>query len=861
MTKVSRALVVWCGVAVLGTVYLQLHAAPFGVEPAPGSTLAPLNLGAAYAQAPSPASAAGIDRRAILAKYCFTCHNERVKSGGLVLDKLDLDAIGPHAETWEKVVAKLGARAMPPPRMPRPDEATYRALTTWLETELDQYAAAHPNPGMPTIHRLNRVEYTNAIRDLLALEIDGPTLLPPDDSGYGFDNNGDVLSLSPLLMERYMLAARKISRLAIGDATYTPYVDAYKFLRNGWQLDRMGEDLPFGSRGGMAIRRNFSLDGEYVLRIKLQRTYTNARIRGIGREEKIEIRVNGERVRVFTIGGKFASEGNGPRAPRPDLADERLLYEESADDALVTTFPVKAGMHTITASFVKQSSAAYEGVGPQNYPVGSVSDLQNDNGLMQIDTITIGPETPAGSGDTASRRQIFTCRPASATTTVEEVCAKAILSKLATKAYRRPAVDQDVQTLMAFYREARKDGTFEIAIGAAIERLLVSPEFIFRIERNPPSAKQTASIARISTAQADVEPARGTAYRISDLELASRLSFFIWSSIPDEPLLEAAQRGRLKDPKVLEQQVRRMLADPRATELMKNFGGQWLMLRNVRFATPDPDTFPEFDDNLREAMQRETEMFLENLMREDRSVLDLVNANYTFVNERLARHYGLPNVYGTQFRRVTFPDDKRGGLLGMASIQLVTSQATRTSPVQRGKWVLENLLGTPPPAPPANVPPFPDNGDMTKLSVRKRMEMHRQNAICASCHNSMDPLGFALENFDAVGKWRTTEGGNPIDASGSLPDGTTFSGPAELRKLVGNHREQFVRTLTHKLMTYALGRGVEHYDLPAIRKAVREAAPSQYKFSALVLGIVKSVPFQQRLAPPANEELPAQRLN
>jgi mono/diheme cytochrome c family protein len=834
MLKTSYRCAALAGVVLGGMMSFQLLAA------GPNGRGIPL-AGTRLEQSPQVAVSGGAaNHRAVLDKYCVTCHNTRLKTANLTLDTLSLDQIGEHAEIWEKVAQKLRARTMPPPQRPRPDEATYEALAAWLEGGLDRAAAARPNPGAPTLHRLNRVEYSNAVRDLLKLEIDGAAMLPPDEYGYGFDNIGDVLSVSPLLMERYMSAARTISRLAVGDPSYSPYVDTYTFSKDLWQDRRMSEDLPFGSRGGRAIRRYFSLDGEYVLRIRLQRSHNDRGIRGISREETIEVRLDSDLVKSFSIGKTFA---NDPKYdfyhPQGDAAIARHNYEESADDALVVTFPVKAGMHTVGVSFVDSSAAVYEGIGPELFPVRSFSNLNDDTNLMQVDSIMVGPAVPAGAEDTPSRRQIFVCQPKGG---AEEACARTILSRLARRAYRRSPTSGEIETLLGFYRAQTARG-FDAAIGSGIRRLLVSPEFLFRLESDPSGSKP------------------GQVHRLSDLELASRLSFFLWSSIPDDELIDAAERGRLKDPKVLEQQVRRMLADSRASELMRNFGGQWLLLRNVKFATPDADIYPEWDDNLREALQREAELFLESIWRGDRSIVDLVDADYSFLNERLARHYGIRNVYGQQFRRVALPDARRGGLLGMGAIQLVTSQATRTSPVLRGKWVLENLLGTPPPAPPPNVPPFPDSGDMTKLSVRARMEMHRKNPVCASCHQSMDPLGFALENFDGIGMWRTTDSGQAIDASGTLPDGKAFSGPGELRKLLLNHQDQFVQTLTRKLMTYALGRGVEYSDGPAVRRIARDAAPD-YRWSSIVLGIVKSVPFQQRIAVGSQaEETPVQRLN
>ncbi len=750
----------------------------------------------------------GSAQRAVLDRFCVTCHNQELRTAGLMLDQMDVEKIGEGSAVWEKVLSKVEAGAMPPAGMPRPDKSTADSLVAWLETELDAAAAAHPNPGRPAIHRLNRVEYTNAVRDLLAVEIDGTSLLPSDDAGYGFDNIGDVLSVSPLLMERYLSAARKITRAAIGDSEARPYLKTYDVHRFLSQEDRMSEALPFGSRGGIAIRHFFPLDGEYLIKLRLKRDFSGNAILGIAEPHHLNILLDGSRIKRFTVGGE----------PHSDPAE----YARIADQGLEIRLPVEAGQQVVGVTFVNHRSM------PEGVLRPRLAGIGRDH-PMSVGSVTIGgPYDAEGPGETASRRKIFSCMPT--LPEEEETCAREIFSALAGRAYRRPVTDQDVQTLLDLYREARSDRGFEAGIGMVLRAILVSPEFLFRIERDPDP----------------VTP--GTAYPISDLELASRLSFFLWSSLPDDPLLELAKAGRLSDPRELEKQVERMLGDARSRALVVNFAGQWLYLRNIRSASPDPAAFPSFDENLRQAFQQETELFFESMLREDRSVLDLLDADYTFVNERLARHYQLPNVYGSHFRRVTLNDQERRGLLGQGSLLTVTSYPNRTSPVLRGKWLLENILGTPPPPPPPNVPALKDRGENGEaLSVRQRMEQHRANPACASCHARMDPLGFALENFDGIGRWRTTsEADTPIDASGILPDGTRFQGPVGLREVILGQPERFVTTVTERLLTYALGRGVEYYDAPAIRKIRRKAASEDYRWSSLILGIVKSTPFQMR---------------
>jgi hypothetical protein len=766
-------------------------------------------------------------RRALLNQYCVTCHNERLRTAGLTLDTADVDAVSRNAEVWEKVVRKLRASAMPPTGMPRPDPAAYEAFTTYLETELDRAAAASPNPGATGTRRLNRTEYANAIRDLLAVEIDAESLLPADDSRHGFDNIGDVLTISPLLSERYLSAARKISRLAIGDPAFGPVVETYDVPKYLYQDTQMSPDLPFGSRGGVAIRHRFPLDGEYEIQIRLHRNHREF-IRGLAEPHQLDVRLDGANIHRFAVGG----ETKGKSAPvfstaaQGDIPQE--LYERNADDALNFRFAAKAGTRLVGIAFLDEALATE---GPLLQRMTQYDFTQYKGGKPAVASVTIsGPYNAEGVGDTPSRQRIFVCAPSGSAD--EEPCARRILTTLAHRAYRRPITDQDLEPLLSLYGEGRSRGGFEAGIETAMERILAGPEFLFRVESNPAGV------------------ARGAAHRISDLELASRLSFFLWSSLPDDELLSLAESGRLQDAAVFEQQVRRMLADARSAALVKNFAGQWLYLRNLRSISPDPEVFPYFDDNLRDAFRQETELFFESMLREDRSVLDLLDADYTFVNERLARHYGIPNVYGSHFRRVTLSDDRRKGLLGQGSILTVTSYANRTSPVTRGKWVLENILGTPPPPPPANVPALRERNESGKaLSMRQAMEQHRANPVCAACHRVMDPLGFALENFDGIGRYRTTDAKAAIDPSGTLPDGTPFEGAAGLRKVLREKRsEQFVLTVTERILTYGLGRGVEFTDAPAIRKIMREAQPSGYRWSSLILGVTQSMQFQMRKA-------------
>jgi hypothetical protein len=777
--------------------------------------------------------AGGTGDRELLDKYCVTCHNERLRTGGLALESLDVNEVASHADVWEKVVRKVRAGQMPPVGRPRPDEAQAVAFTSSLETRLDRAAERTPNPGRPTVHRLNRTEYANSVRDLLALEIDARNLLPADDTdAHGFDNNADVLTISPALTARYLSAARKISRLAVGRAV-APTIETYNLPRELVQDDRQSERLPFGSRGGAAIEHYFPLDGEYVVKIRLQ-TNNFEYVKGLGDQHDIEVRLDRERVKAFTVGG--AKEGAPPASFGGTLYGSPAWekYALQAHDSLEVRFAAKAGRREVGVSFAKKAWEPEDIRQPRQggWPLSNDEMLDANPGIASI--IIEGPYATAGPSDTASRRRIFSCQPKGGaananTASGDDACAKSILTTIARRAYRRPVTDKDVRTLLDFYDIGKADGGLEAGIQLALERVLVSPDFLFRIEN-------------------DETPNRGTnVYPLTDIELASRLSFFLWSSIPDDQLLDVAAKGHLKDPKVLEQQVRRMMADPRSKALVDNFAGQWLVLRNVRSAAPDPDLFPDFDDNLREAFQRETELFFESQLHEDRSVIELLSANYSFLNERLARHYGVDNVYGDRFRRVTFTDGRRGGILSHGSLLTVTSYPNRTSPVLRGKWLLETILGTPPPPPPPDVPALEDRGEGGKLaSVRERLERHRKNVACSGCHSIMDPLGFALENFDAVGRWRTEDAGAVVDASGALPGGASFKGPAGLRDILIQRKDQFAANVTEKLLAYALGRGIEYYDLPAVRKISNEVAPTDYRWSSIILGIVKSTPFQMR---------------
>lgn len=776
-------------------------------------------------------SGSAASTKVFIGKYCVSCHNEKLRTAELLLDQANVEALAQHPEIWEKVVKKLRAGQMPPAGAPRPDKAAVSTLADYLEAQLDAQAAKEPDPGRTAaVHRLNRIEYANAVRDLLHVEIDSAALLPRDDAGYGFDNIGDALSLSPLLLEKYMSAAGKISRMAVGDVRMKPVTTEYEPTKHLMQRSRMSEDLPFGSRGGMVVKHLFPVDGEYSIRIRMLRNHREY-IVGLAEPHDLDVRLDGTRVKRFRVGGEHKGASGPLFASASKVGDTpQETYEHFADDGLEFRIAVKAGTRLLGATFQKLTTEPEGALLP---PMTGFNKAQFKGGDPGIGAIIVnGPYNPTGFGDTPSRRAIFVCQPARAED--EEGCAVKILTRLSRLAFRRPVQNEDIQPLLKLYREGRQGGSFEEGIQAALQMILVSPQFLNRMEHDPASATP------------------GKAYRITDLELASRLSFFLWSSLPDEELLQLAESKKLSDPKVLSQQVSRMMADNRSKALLDNFAGQWLYLRNIPLIEPDGEQFGEFDDNLREAFGKETSLFFESIVREDRSVVDLLNADFTFVNERLARHYGMRGIYGDQFRRVPVANDLRRGLLGQSSILTVTSYANRTSPVLRGKWVLEQLLGTPPPAPPPNVPALEDKKDKDgrSRSMRQQMEEHRANPVCASCHRVMDPLGFALENFDAIGQYHATAPGTetPIDVSGELPDGTKFSGATELRNILVGKREQFASTLTEKLLIYALGRGLTQTDAPAVRRIVRDASGDNYRWSSIIAGIVNSVPFQMRRA-------------
>jgi len=751
--------------------------------------------------APAPA--------AVFTQYCVTCHNARLKTAGFVLDPAGLTDVNAGAETWEKVVRKLRARAMPPAGAPRPDNATYDSTATFLETELDRASNAHPQLGkLPLVHRLTRTEYQNAVRDLLAVEalpneVRIDLLLPPDNISSGFDNIADLLFVSPSNMERYLDAARKVARLAVGDPAMPVLVNIHKLEPEHPQDERV-DDLPFGTRGGLAVRSEFPVDGTYIVKVELAG--------GTRERHDLEVTVDGARAALRTIGDEAPAGGRG--RGRGGAAAVPLEFP----------LPLKAGPKVIGVAFVQHTEARDE---------STLRPRMRSRGTQPaIASVTIsGPYDVKAPGDSPSRKRVFVCRPATPAT--ELPCARQILSGLARRAYRHPIVEADLQDLLPFFETGRKEGGFDRGIQKAIERLLVSSQFLFRIERPPANV------------------ARGAVYRVSDLELASRLSFFLWSSVPDEELLEAAIAGRLKDPKLLDAQVRRMLADPRSESLVTNFAAQWLFLRDIETKRPDEILFPNFDETLREALRRETELFIDSIFRENRNVTELLTADYTFLNERLARHYGISNIKGSYFRRVTLPAGSvRGGLLGQGSILTLTSYSTRTSPVLRGKWVLENLLSSAPPPPPADIPALRTEAASTgkPLTMREAMAQHRANPSCAGCHARMDPIGFSMENLDAVGAWRDLDGFNAIDAMGVFPDGTKFDGVAGLKKELLRQSDQFVMTMAEKLLMYAVGRNLQYYDAPAVRAVLREAGAHGNTMPALVMAVVKSRPFQMRQA-------------
>ena len=862
--SLHRSLFIVLSCAFIATAYL--HAG--GLEPrgaAPAATATALSR-----SAESQATAGS--QRAVLEQYCLACHSEQVRSGGLSLEAVDVADVASAGETWEKVVRKMNAGMMPPPGMPRPDAVTQRGFVSWLEDELDRAALANPDPGRTeTFHRLNRTEYKNAIRDLLALDIAVDELLPPDDSGYGFDNNAGVLRLSQSLMERYLLASRKISRWALGISPPAAVADTFVLSSDQQQYDR-GEGLPFGTRGGIMIPYTFPRDGEYIIRAEFSCSLvTVAGCDGstnFDDDHQLEVAIDGERVHLFELPSRTRARGYGGRTSV--LGDP----ENTTDLRWQVRVPVSAGLRDVAVAFLRLPSYETSDFPRLRFTAPSYEGNMVPRGLgiyqPHLKSVTIlGPFAPAGgAGDTPSRQRVFVCRPESAAE--EAPCARAILSVLARRAYRRPVTDADVDKLFAFYTEERAQAgsTMDSGLEMALRALLVRPEFLFRIESDPTPgvathdptpgvATEVVSSPRVALAQSPT-----TVSQITDLELASRLSFFLWSSIPDDALLDlAAQEGwvdpvygpqRLTDPGVLEQQIRRMLTDPRSEALAQNFLPQWLNYRLLETLVPaDPD----FDESLRAAMFRETELFFDSVLRENRSVHELLTADYTFLNERLAAHYGIKRVKGSHFRRVTLSEDSpRRGILGHASILTATSHAIRTSPVKRGKWVLESILGVSPPPPLPNVPALEEQDKVaTKpLSMREKMAAHRKSPVCAGCHSMIDPVGFALENFDQTGRWRVVDPSMaPLDVSGSLPDGTVFTNLTEFRAALLSPPERFARAVTEKLLTYALGRGLEYYDMPAVRAITRAAADDGYRLSSLIFGIAKSVPFQMRRSQPA----------
>ncbi len=785
--------------------------------------LSAVSLWAGLAWGQTPAFSTPASQRAFLNQYCAYCHNDKLKSGGMTLTALDLERIDRTAELAEKAVRKLRVGLMPPPGMPRPAREIVNAFAASLETGLDQAANAHPNAGRPALHRLNRTEYANSVRDLLAVPVDASALLPPDDMSHGFDNMADVLTVSPTLMEAYLRAASKIAREAVGDTEAPALTSTYQVPRVLSQ-NRHIDGTPWGTRGGISVVHDFPADGEYVFKLGFYYSPTGP-LFGLnqGKGQQIEVAVNGEKVALIDINPAMTLAKDGIKTP---------------------PIAVKAGPQRISASFPQKADGPIEdevSMVEQTLVDVSAGVVPGITTLPHLHELSItGPMKVTGMADTASRKRIFSCRPGAG---AEEIsCAKQILARLARQAYRRPVGDNDLEGLLGFYQEGRNQGNFETGIRTAIQAILASPEFVFRFERTP----------------AGIAP--GKNYRITDLELASRLSYFLWSSAPDEQLIALASRGELRQPAVLEAQVRRMLTDAKSEALSSIFADEWLHLQNLKESNPDLFLFPNFDRSLANSMRRETELLFDSVMREDRSIVDMLTADYTFVDERLAKHYGIPNVMGPRFRRVPVTDPNRRGLLGEAGILMLTSTATRTSPVQRGKWVMEVLLGTPPPPPPPNVPALPENSDgrtghvAKPLSVRERTEEHRKNPVCAACHKMMDPIGFALENFDAVGVWRTNDSGFKIDPSGEMFDGTKLDGPASLRQAIVGHSDAFITAFTENLLAYGLGRVIDFHDEPIVREIAREAARDGNRFSAFVLGVVRSMPFQMRRAEDAEPE-------
>jgi hypothetical protein len=757
----------------------------------------------------------------LIQDYCTKCHNSEDWAGSLDLTWVDVGNAAGEAELWEKVMRKFKGSMMPPLGNERPSQEQQDAFITWVTQAIDSANLANPDPGKSSLHRLNRTEYGNAIRDLLGLSVDISEYLPADDEGYGFDNIADVLRTSPSLLEQYLSASRKISELAIGDTSVTPISKVYRVPPDQPQQHIPG--LPLGTRGGLLIEHNFPVDGEYQFNNYLTRNIVGY-MTGLEWPHIFEISIDGELVFSAQVGG-----------PEDNLANDTNFAEaaDAIDLRLQTRIPVKAGRHQVAVTWQQKNAA--ETHEPLELHTRDL-DLQNMNGLPTLDyTDIIGPFNVSGAGDTASRRQIFSCYPQNAAAAPD--CAEEILSTLARRAYRRPLTDADLNLIFSFYEDGARQGSFERGIQNALRFILTSPEFLFRSEPDPESV------------------APGDIYALSDLALASRLSFFLWSSIPDDELLELAARGQLSSPEHFDRQVERMLQDPKAVALIDNWAAQWLFLRNLQSIHPDTRSFPNFDDKLREAFRTETSLFIQNIIRNDRPVTELMTADYSYVNDRLAQHYGIPNIYGSHFRRVQHSNPDRRGLLGHGSVLTVTSYPNRTSPVLRGKWVLENILGTPAPPPPPNVPSLDEQ--LTAVSVRDRLIQHRQDPVCAGCHAVMDPLGFSLENFDAVGRYRERDESGAIDATGNLADGTPVIGARSLQEALMQKPEYFVDTVTEKLLTYALGRGLEAQDMSFVRDITRRAAAEDYRFSALVKGIVHSVPFRMKKAAAASVQTAA----
>jgi mono/diheme cytochrome c family protein len=789
--------------------------------------VAAFNVPSRAQQAPAAVPAVN-SHQATLQKYCVSCHNEKLKSGGLALSTLDLASVSKDIEPWEHVIRKVRTGAMPPVGRPRPEKAAAEGLVTYLETELDRAAIANPNPGRPALQRLNRAEYRNAIRDLLALEIDATSMLPADVAGHGFDNNADALTLSPALTERYLGAAARISQMALARPRGVPMPETFFVPTDRDQGKRFSDELPLGSRGGIAIRYQFPADGEYLIEMRPKESGAGGGFEGITAEpHQLDVSIDNLKVWTGVLGGAEFAQRRGEQVAAG--ADEyRADRNKKILDMLKFRVPVKAGSHLVQVYFAAKTSAYVEDLFD---PSQRRDPYRAGGGEPKVSSVTItGPqEGTASVGETDSRNRVLICRPSSAQ---DEACAKKIISTLARRAYRRPVTEEDLEAPLTRYRDGAGKGGFESGIEMALRSILVSPKFLFRFESNAPTVENKP-------------------YRISDLDLASRLSFFLWSSIPDDELVDLAAKKALSRPEVLQQQVKRMLTDPRSRALVENFAGQWLHIRNVAMHQPSPEVLFHYDDNLRRAFEKETQLFFESIIRENRNVVDLLGANYTFLNERLAKHYGIPGVRGERFRRVSLPPDSvRGGLIGQGSILMATSYPNRTSPVIRGKWILENVFGAPPPPPPPNVPELKDDRDPRKvLPMREQLAAHRKNPACAGCHAQMDQLGFALENFDGIGEWRELyPSGARVDASAQLPDGTKFDGPAELRKVLLQHSDEFLTTMSEKLLTYALGRGLEASDAPAVRKIKRDAARADNRFASIIQGIVTSTPFTMRMA-------------